>query len=570
MSGGTVFDASRQGEDARQAFAEAIKRLDQALAQSAQAAHSALEQLAARGKDYTDNDLKEALASLRKMQEDYVATANRVAQAATGNLRRELLELAVHTQSVGADAGVRMATVMNELALRMGSSYREGASSGFDAARNYGARMAFLASGILAGVADALRDQPPARNPRRRLRWRGGAEQSFVICRACTRSARSSFGTGWRSRASRGRRTILERAGQILHWGEKPKSRGSSLSSACGSRSRNSDRPSSSSARCFPPGRTCSRRAGSRSSAAAERGSRQSPSRTAAAGRAGARPLTFRGVCRPGARALRLGLDRPGSSGETCRTARRSSSRSAAPESAKIDSDLSILGYLAQLVESEMPEARRYRPRSSSRSSPLAGARARSRGRGAEHRALRAQLRRRAAHPDPPGVREWTSHVMNVQEHIEGIRGHDIAAIEAAGLDRKVLAERGADAVLRMIMVDGFFHADPHPGNVLYLPGNRIAMIDFGMVGRLAPMRRGQIVDLLAGIAQHRRGTDARSDTRMGGGGAGGRDPLATEIGELTFDYADVQLKDIRIAHCCTGWRRSCASTRSCCRRISR
>jgi phosphoribosyl-ATP pyrophosphohydrolase len=159
MSGGTVFDTSRQGEDARQAFAEAIKGLDQALVQSAQAAHSALEQLAARGKDYTDNDLKEALASLRKMQEDYVVTANRVAQAATGNLRRELLELALHTQRVGADAGVRMATVMNELALRMGSSYREGASSGFDAARTYGTRMALIASGVLAGVADALRDQ---------------------------------------------------------------------------------------------------------------------------------------------------------------------------------------------------------------------------------------------------------------------------------------------------------------------------------------------------------------------------------------------------------------------------
>ena len=67
------------------------------------------------------------------------------------------------------------------------------------------------------------------------------------------------------------------------------------------------------------------------------------------------------------------------------------------------------------------------------------------------------------------------------------------------GLDRKALAARGADAVLKMILVDGFFHADPHPGNVLYLPGNRIALIDFGMVGRLSPVRRNQVVELLAG-----------------------------------------------------------------------
>ena len=159
MSGGTVFDISRQGEDGRQTFAGAIKGLDEALVQSAQAAHSALERLATRGKDYTDNDLKEALTSLRKLQEDYVATANHVAQAASGKLRRELVELALHTQRVGADAGARMAAVMNEVALRMGSGYRESATSGLEAARTYGTRMALLASGVLAGVADALRDQ---------------------------------------------------------------------------------------------------------------------------------------------------------------------------------------------------------------------------------------------------------------------------------------------------------------------------------------------------------------------------------------------------------------------------
>ena len=68
---------------------------------------------------------------------------------------------------------------------------------------------------------------------------------------------------------------------------------------------------------------------------------------------------------------------------------------------------------------------------------------------------------------------------------------------------RSCSLQRGADAVLKMILEDGFFHADPHPGNVIYLPGNRIAMIDFGMVGRLSPTRRNQIVDLLAGIARH-------------------------------------------------------------------
>jgi ubiquinone biosynthesis protein len=142
---------------------------------------------------------------------------------------------------------------------------------------------------------------------------------------------------------------------------------------------------------------------------------------------------------------------------------------------------------------------------------------------------------------------EWTSSTMNVQEHIEGIRGNDAAAIDRAGLDRKALAARGVNAVLKMILVDGFFHADPHPGNLLFLPGNRIAFIDFGMVGRLSPVRRRQMVDLLAGLVGHDeeamlevllewRGDDSVDEAR-----------LAADLDEFAFDYADRSLKDLRI-----------------------
>jgi ubiquinone biosynthesis protein len=101
--------------------------------------------------------------------------------------------------------------------------------------------------------------------------------------------------------------------------------------------------------------------------------------------------------------------------------------------------------------------------------------------------------------------------------------------------------------VLKMILVDGFFHADPHPGNVLYLPGDRIALIDFGMVGRISAARQRQIVDLLAGLVHHDeeamlevlldwRGEDAVDEAQLG-----------TDVGELAFDFADVQLKDLQI-----------------------
>ncbi len=215
---------------------------------------------------------------------------------------------------------------------------------------------------------------------------------------------------------------------------------------------------------------------------------------------------------------------------------------------AKIDADLRILEHLAHLVEREIPEVRRYRPvqvvgqlrASLERELDLA----------VEARNTERFARNFADDLDilvPRVYWEWTSSTMNVQEHIEGIRGNDLAAIDNAGLDRKALAARGADAVLKMILVDGFFHADPHPGNVIYLPGNRIALIDFGMVGRLSPVRRRQIVDLLAGLARHDEETMLEVLLDWRGDDVVDEARLATDLGELAFDYVDLQLKDLKI-----------------------
>ncbi|HQF31354.1 MAG TPA: AarF/UbiB family protein, partial [Hyphomicrobiales bacterium] len=101
---------------------------------------------------------------------------------------------------------------------------------------------------------------------------------------------------------------------------------------------------------------------------------------------------------------------------------------------------------------------------------------------------------------------EWTAERLNVQQYVAGVPGTDLDAVDAAGLDRKLLAARGADAVLKMILEDRFFHADPHPGNVFYLPGNTIVFIDFGMTGYLSEPRARQLTDLLGGIIEHDTG----------------------------------------------------------------
>jgi hypothetical protein len=149
--------------DLRQAIADAVSGLDAALLRSAGAAHSALERLASRGKDFTDNDLKDALVSLAQLHEDCAAATTRLADATSGDLRRKLTELATHAQSVGVDASAQVATIMTEFASRLGSVSQESAAAGLETARAYSVRMAMLASGFLAGVADAIRDQSQTR-----------------------------------------------------------------------------------------------------------------------------------------------------------------------------------------------------------------------------------------------------------------------------------------------------------------------------------------------------------------------------------------------------------------------
>jgi len=214
----------------------------------------------------------------------------------------------------------------------------------------------------------------------------------------------------------------------------------------------------------------------------------------------------------------------------------------------KVDADLRILEHLAHLAEREAPETRRYRPvevvgqlrRSLERELDLA----------VEARNTERFARNFAGDLGvlvPRVYWEWTSSSMNVQEHIEGIRGDDLAAIDNAGLDRKALAARASDAMLKMILVDGFFQADPHPGNLMCLPDNRVAMIDFGMVGRLSWSRRNQIVDLLAGFVRQDEKTMLEVLLDWRDNDAVNEARLAADLGELALDFSDVQLKDLKI-----------------------
>lgn len=158
--GGPMATETVNPTEARERFVEAVRAIDEGLTRSANAAHFALQQLASRGKDFSDNDLKDALASLREVERDCASATSRINDAMSGNLRHEMMELATHAQNVGVEASARVATMVGDLATGVA------AAPGVATIRDASVRMALLASGVLAGVADALRDQAqPTRSP---------------------------------------------------------------------------------------------------------------------------------------------------------------------------------------------------------------------------------------------------------------------------------------------------------------------------------------------------------------------------------------------------------------------
>jgi ubiquinone biosynthesis protein len=215
---------------------------------------------------------------------------------------------------------------------------------------------------------------------------------------------------------------------------------------------------------------------------------------------------------------------------------------------ATIEADLHLLETLAEWLEDEEPATRRYQPRELARQ--LRQSISRELDFAAE---ARGQQRFADSFRDRPDVEipqvhtSFTRSSLLVMDWVDGIPGTDLAKLDAAGLDRKLLAARGADSVLKMVLVDGFFHADPHPGNVFYLPGNRLALIDFGMVGWLSTQRRNELVDLLAAVAS--RDPIAMRDVLLGwaDGQRISTERFAEDLGRLIYLYDHAALADIRL-----------------------
>ena len=214
-----------------------------------------------------------------------------------------------------------------------------------------------------------------------------------------------------------------------------------------------------------------------------------------------------------------------------------------------IEVDLEIMFHLATLMEKHIEEMELYRP------VKIVEEFARTIEREIDYNIEASNMERFAGEflDDstvyiPKVFRDTTTSRVLTMEFVDGIKVSEIDKLDKAGLDRKIIISRGADLYLRQVFDHGFFHADPHPGNIYVLPNNVICLFDYGMVGSVDLQTREDFVDLIdyvvhkdpAGATQALLNLtiyDEDPDIRM----------LEREVSEFLGQHLYKPLKDIQI-----------------------
>ncbi len=215
-----------------------------------------------------------------------------------------------------------------------------------------------------------------------------------------------------------------------------------------------------------------------------------------------------------------------------------------------VEVDLEIMLHIASLMEKHLEEIEPYRP------TKVVEEFAKTIAKELDYTIEAAHIERFARHfldDDtvyvPRVYRELTTERIITMEYIDGIKASEVDLLKAKGYDLEIIATRGVNSVMKQIFVHGFFHADPHPGNVFILPENVICYLDFGMVGRITRQERDDFVDVVIYVVREdtKKAVDAllkltnykREPNRTA---------LERDIAELIDQYLYLPLKEIKTA----------------------
>ena len=213
----------------------------------------------------------------------------------------------------------------------------------------------------------------------------------------------------------------------------------------------------------------------------------------------------------------------------------------------KIMPDLDILAGLAELAEKHSAQARPYQP------SAVVRQFQRTLLRELDFTFERRNLEEFESHfADDPAVHfprafpAFSTRRVLTMEWLDGILGNDPPALAASDADLNEFARRGANMYLQMIFRDAFYHADPHPGNLMLLPGGVVGVLDCGMVGRLDEELAEAIEDMLMAVVNPNSADLAEILLRLGSAPPNTpRDLLRADVTDFITDYTRQSIQEM-------------------------
>ncbi|MFJ7848702.1 ABC1 kinase family protein [Peribacillus sp. NPDC097224] len=214
-----------------------------------------------------------------------------------------------------------------------------------------------------------------------------------------------------------------------------------------------------------------------------------------------------------------------------------------------VETDLEILDDLTRLMEARIPWARRYQIRKmidEFAKSLRAELDYNSEGRNGER--IAKQFIDNQGIKIPKIHWDYSTKKVLTMDFIKGIKINHYKQLDEEGYDRRIIADRLANSILQQILIDGFYHGDPHPGNIVILPGNVVSLMDFGMVGRLEEEMKYQFASLVINL---KRGSTTGLINTLSNMGLltdeTDMSSLRYDIDELRNKYYDIPLSQISL-----------------------
>ena len=212
--------------------------------------------------------------------------------------------------------------------------------------------------------------------------------------------------------------------------------------------------------------------------------------------------------------------------------------------------DIEIMLYIAHLLEKKVPEAIKYNPVAIvkefsewTRNELDFKIEARNAGR------IYRNSRKIATVKIPKIYSDYSTKKVLTLEYIDGVDIRNFKAVNRRKLSFPKIIKNGFDAIMKQVFVDGFFHADPHPGNILVLKNNVVSFVDFGIVGHFSENLKRKAIDLFYGIV--REDPDKVVQTFLDMGAVDGDidvENFKNEVLEVIEPLKGASLKDIKVS----------------------